>query len=784
MPRQTAKPQRSGFNLVDRVVLRYMDWRARKQKQPMRNTRMRGYLAGKATTREDREIIHRVEMPWLFRNSMYRGIVRDSDTIENRRLATAPIVQLCIGAIQEKIKSTPWAIIETEQKDKKYLSKTAYHERDRQFMRSKAEALDADPSLAKLAAEAAMLLSDPNSQHQTFENLISMIIADDCEVGDGVWVLSFAEGDISYVYDKLADIDKLKLRKGARPQSIQAMDVLQFNKDMDIHGVLKGYWHVPYMSGSGGYANNQIYMTKGEMVWFPNDQRTNRWYGYSETEKARDIIDILLLSMEQEASYFSEGMVSPGALSMEDVSQAEIEEMIDYYVENIKGHPEKIWMLGKKANWTPFTFNYKELQFLERKLWDSKSIASLFNLSLSYVGMAPEETNRATAQVEKVVAEDRGVAPRMKFIEYCINTQLIWPYYSDRISFVWDPVHDLMTKESMFRMAREACGRPVLTLNEARGEIGYDDRPEGDEMLDTSQVANPSQGFGTDPFMDFEKELKKKISNDGAVNIPRSEWLKLYRELKASYGSAIDDILKALKEYQPEIDISSENTKAVNTKALNQSGIIAIITETIRKNGLVQKVVNHIVENVQGDMLTVMHEQSVKLDLGMDTIKEVDAISRLTERRMSYYAEIPDTLSDTVIQTLVDTIDQGKSYHEAIDQLKILREDFTTHRAETIVRTEIGRSRREAKLMFGETYSDVLEKKWVATMSGGLAPHGRRRKSHRAMHGKTVPMNQPFIVDYSLDNPKYPTDMQERYPGESKLGINCSCDLELIKKKS
>jgi SPP1 gp7 family putative phage head morphogenesis protein len=261
--------------------------------------------------------------------------------------------------------------------------------------------------------------------------------------------------------------------------------------------------------------------------------------------------------------------------------------------------------------------------------------------------------------------------------------------------------------------------------------------------------------------------------NDGAIDIPEGEYRGLYSEIRSAYGNALDDILKELAKHKPDFT----ELKSKGSKALNRSVIVAIITETLRKNELVRKVVEAITESVSGDMIATMQEQSTELDLGWDKSREEEAIARLTERRMSYYADIPDTLSDTVIQTLVDAIDQGESYAQAVDRLKILREDFTTHRAETIVRTEIGRSRKEATLMFAEQYEDLLDKQWVSTRDA------RTRPSHRAMNGMTVPIDQPFIVNYSLDNPKQPNNVQEDYPGQSKFGINCRCNLKSVRKK-
>lgn len=258
----------------------------------------------------------------------------------------------------------------------------------------------------------------------------------------------------------------------------------------------------------------------------------------------------------------------------------------------------------------------------------------------------------------------------------------------------------------------------------------------------------------------------KALRDDVPDDVTRTAF---YRSIRQEYGLLFDDIIKALREHKPEID--------VGTKALNYSAISAIITTAVAKRGIVQAVVDTVVSNVKKGMLSTIKDEATTLDLGFDAVREADAIARLTERKMSYYADIPDTLTDTVIQTLTDTISQGGGWTDAVEKLLVLREDFTTHRAETIVRTEIGRSRREAKAIFADEYQDMLDKKWLS------AHDERTRPSHFSMDGKVIGARDNFIVNYSLDNPKYPRDVQERYPGESKYGINCRCNMVLVKKQ-
>lgn len=921
-----ARPPKLTF--WDRVVLKYLYWR-RKNGWPIREETL-GHYYGKAETSEERKAVHRIRMPWLYGRG--KGCPRDTDLMEMRRLGTSAMVQLCIGTRQEEVKKTPWSIIRVDEHEKKYLLDTMNTRRDTRMLRKKKEEMEAHGNgLNALADEATNLLNNPSSQPIDFLDMEGMVIADCAEAGDAIWVLSFDESDIEQYHDNEMNCERIKIRKGARPVEIQPRDVLQFNKQENDEGVLGGYWHSPF--GATGYGDAQVFLDTREVVWFHADLRANRHYGYGEVEKARDTIDILLLSGEQEAQYFSEGQLSPGALSIEDSSQAEMEEIASYYQEIIKGHPEKMWILPKKASWLPFTFNYKDLQFLERKLWDSKMIAGLFKLNLQVLGMAADSTNRATAFAEKLIAYEKGVAPQMMKIEHVINKQLIWRFYSKDLMFVYDPMYDPETKEQLHNTARQDYISGCYTLNEARTDMGQDTVTDGDKFKETPVQSLPgsftggeenklktgpllnkpmlvkgqirirqfppdkctgkgytvtlkdgvsayvcpvggkdkkqsiifdktkgwtrakalayckSHGYrsytsretgkekkeGEEPededieevdsfleevtggwhwivyingevydqgiaeseelaralishhFEDAGEDLmdsgaKAVIDADAELQLPRRDARALYESIRKAYASAIDQVLEEIAKHKDDIEQMSESVrtkKTSATKAVNDSAIRGAVLEALRKAGLRESVVRMIIEATKITSLRAMRGQSRKLGLDFDEIHEADAISRLVEHKMSYYNDIPDTLSDDVIGTLVDSIATGKSYQETTDKLRSMRDDFTRHRAETIVRTEIGRSRKEAEQIFGEQHADVLEKTWKSTHDS------RTRPSHTAMDGKTVSVKEEFIVDYSLDNPKNPSAVSERYPGESKWGIDCRCLQELtVKKKS
>ena len=132
--------------------------------------------------------------------------------------------------------------------------------------------------------------------------------------------------------------------------------------------------------------------------------------------------------------------------------------------------------------------------------------------------------------------------------------------------------------------------------------------------------------------------------------------------------------------------------------------------------------------------------------------------SRLEERLRSEYARI---------------IRQGGSLEEA-EAVAMRIFDVAAHRAEVIARDQLAKASKEGRQLFAEPYADMLVRRWRT--SGDE----RVRDSHEAMEGVLVRVDEPWIVDYSLDSPRNPMRVPEMIPGESKWGIQCRCDFDLL----
>ena len=865
-------------------------------------SRYQAIVAMQKASKDKKTIENKAVKPWLYARLF--GVPRMVDCMQLRQLAETPIAQLCISTKRAFVKNTPWMIVESDPsekqlkqikslyKDKKERRRAIRNARKKEVsrlltlsmvdrvkdprwkeLRKKATSEDSKPNA--LIDEASQLLSSPNNTNRPFSHYLSMAVVDLEEVGSATWVLKFAPEDFE---DAMTDkgTPYTKPKKGAKPLQFDSFDTLQFTKDEDDYGDLLGYYH--FMRGwtSVGISGKPRYMSKGEIVWFETDPRPNRPYGVSNTEKAAPDLDLNQLLLEQITTYSAEGLQSPGMLSLkgEGWTPDEFDKFKIYMQEDVKGHPEVFPIVDKEAQWVPFTQNFRESQYLERELWRAKNIAGQFQMNMTVIGLEDGETNRATAFAHITLALDlKGAGPMLKDLEYAINTQLIWKYFSPdkRITFFFDPALNAEERERTEVSAIRKWEAGLIKKDEARTDMGHEALgPEngGEDFRDDGMGADTGLGLGSD-FFSPEKSMaqdtregrspKKKtlpqtiifdkkngwtksnseewcITNDyqaldvretdkqirikqnntnasfdgyiidididrgitayvceepkqdtkeeegngsddlGVSEIEETDYDRLYRGVSTVYSDYINAVLTELGKHQDLFDTGK------SIKVAPRTLLSTLVLKVAKNTGLIQKTVNSITKVVGPSVAEVVREQSIELNLSLDNIDESSAIERFTQKRMSYYEDIPDTLSEDVLDTLVKGIEEGKSYQEVRNDLMAKREDFTRARAETIARTELARSRREAKLLFAEKHQDILVKVWKATPGRTASAGGNRRDSHRAMDGKTVNIDEPFVVNYSLDNRKYPSDVKEMYPGESKYAINCTCSMVLRKK--
>lgn len=144
-------------------------------------------------------------------------------------------------------------------------------------------------------------------------------------------------------------------------------------------------------------------------------------------------------------------------------------------------------------------------------------------------------------------------------------------------------------------------------------------------------------------------------------------------------------------------------------------------------------------------------------------------------------ARLADRIEHDVQTAFARAIETGGDLEAAERSALRIFQHLEDWQAERLARDQLAKATKEGRQAFAIGFDDLFVRRWMA-VAGEVGGDGRNRDSHLAMHGKIVGVNEAWVVDYSLDRDAYPSAVPEMNPGDSRYGIMCRCDFDLIEK--
>ncbi len=176
--------------------------------------------------------------------------------------------------------------------------------------------------------------------------------------------------------------------------------------------------------------------------WFPNGRwaqgLANEDLVYMMTRPASyrviglSTLEILQSTIESDlqAAEYNRGLVTraapAGVLNLgEDVAADQVDAFRAYYEAEVSGRSATAIMGGAKSiQWMGFGQNNREMQFMQWQLYLVRKIAAVFGVAAQDLGITGD-LNRATAEVQQELSEDRGLRPLMLLVEEYINREIV-----------------------------------------------------------------------------------------------------------------------------------------------------------------------------------------------------------------------------------------------------------------------------------------------------------------------------------------------------------------------
>jgi|GEM_PF-3336452 len=717
-----------------------------------------------------RNVKHKADFPWLYDPS--RGVRWDFDPVQLRNLGQENTwVGMMVQSITKEIAETPWTIVEADGSTETQ-KRLSTHPEDREPI--------AKELPDRTAEEIHGLLMKPNPDH-TWHDMVEMWYGDYLEVGSMTAVKAFHRSAYSGE-EFTADPRTVK------PRALQASAPEVWTKDYSGKtGLLEGFWQFDNhkspgtgASSSGGRSrgmNDPTFFDSTEVMWTDHAPRTNRRYGMPPTLLVKAFLESLDLAIGQEQQYLSRGSLPSGAAVFEEWDREELKEWKEENAENISGKPWK-WLTiagkGGDFKFEPFTYNFSEMEFVERMKWYARVVASAFQVPTAVVGIEPERINYNTFQGERENFENNTLGPYLMKGERWINYNLIQPHWGPNYRFEFKPGLSETTRDMISGRVRSEFDSNIRTRNEARREIGLDevdDEQDGfkDDVTEGSDDGGledmlASAGDSGNSSESVRKDEPLRNTDDWhAFDIQPSDVEPLADEIAADVDDLFERVLDdpRVLEIIDRLAVDDDDETEKSLSSLHRR-----LREIFDESDIVEQI-ERALRDKTAEAARDALENAIEVT---DEDPEID-VERITEQLQAREVEFADSFANRLSEDIRSTV--GGGWREGKNSREIAQDiadqaDISEgwHGAERIARQEMHIAAGEARSEFAEEIGKV--EIW------NTSDDHRVRPAHEAMESTWKWPGDSWVVEYENRGVE-----KESVPGNSEPGIGCRCGVLL-----
>lgn len=391
--------------------------------------------------------------------------------------------------------------------------------------------------------------------------------------------------------------------------------------------------------------------------------------------------------------------------------------------------PEKLMSTGR------------EMQLIELEEWFRNKIMTAFKNTRASIGL-DDEVNRSTAEASLANWKRSVIAPKMGRIVNALNEYLVPRYGENLLLGFKDPVPE--DREGEIKEATELFKNKIITKNEARQIVGYEEVEGGDEF----EVAlNPLA-------QNFEQNLRKipslkyvnfqPVFRKAGVYQQAKDYREAYNKLRPIAAKIIKNRNKKAKEpeqsrehakftneqvweyWQKQINIVEDiervfqNSAEQFSKQIVEAGLNNITENKIEvdKQALLDLAISKFTPDLNEVM--VISGQLANNLIGIDEpyipTKEVNTREALREQILLFAGSMIDTDIDLMTGILNEGLVEGLSIAQIRRDIQEKFEGFDKTQAERITRTEVLKASNLGTQDAFEQSEVVVAKQWLTAM--------------------------------------------------------------------
>lgn len=552
-------------------------------------------------------------------------------------------------------------------------------------------------------------------------------------------------------------IELIEMRRNGRPKGLFPLRPDRINIIPDAVNYIQSYKYT---------INGKIIkIPANEIIHYKYFNPTNDFYGLSPIQVGANIIDTENFAETWNRKSLENDAVPGGAFVVEDdltdTQRANLKSEINNAMQGYN-HARRPLLLEGGTKWVTMALTARDMDFINLRKMDRETLCGLFGVPPVVVGILDKSTYNNYQSALKSFWEETVISHLNKFRDK-LNHELI-PRWGDNIKIDYDLSNVPALQESRDNQSKRLTAyvnRGIITINEARQEMGLDEVAWGDTWYAPMNLlpvgsAKPEEEKPEKETEKAYKSFKTKISKRERVKefLKRlDKWKeKLTPEIKKLFNGDLKDIQKELKRYYLGSK-EAETLKNIDKKTKKRwDKAVSLIVKTIVKDSGESRLKS------KGKFLHKDFEDWFKV--ANEWIDKYTAM-QVTEINGTTHSFVETFIKDT----MKDKIEEGATFREIADVFQGEWKDMSDRRALLIASTE-----SQGAMNSGHFYSGIAleyeEKEW--SNSGDI---DRVRTWHQISQVRKY--KKPFEVEGE----------QLMFPGDSNLGasgknvIACRCTI-------
>lgn len=565
--------------------------------------------------------------------------------------------------------------------------------------------------------------------------------------GDAFWYLDKNGKQINNIF--LLQPDKVELDIGDPTDSSDTL--------------VEGYKYKETIDGE--YVEK--YYTPDEIIHFKAPNPGNMFRGKGAAEAAAETIDLDNFSAESIRKYYLQGAITNFVLTTEARLNPDQLKRLKAEMKAAYGGIDnafKTMILGGGLKPEKLSYNNKEMEMIGQFEWYRDKLMIIFGNTKASLGII-DDVNRASHESSIISWKRNTIKPEIEAIVDTLNEFLVPMFGTDLVLGFEDPVpEDRAAIIDEVKVLFTEATRPVITRNEARKKLGYDEVPGEDELVplntpDPTAVPPPLKYVNLKSVLRRNDWYKAKEFYSAAKKaaIPFAKQIIKARKQKSDVQEhsqfTNEQVEKYWKKQIHVVEVLEERFENSVTQFINDLQKIAlnnVETEVAQRKKDVTKAIyneEELLTRAQFDFTPLLMEQIVSAGQQAYNLINVDAPYVPYKVRDAVEANVrkfTSSMLDTDRQILTDIITDGIKEGQSVQEIKKLitqafEENIKPNQAKRITRTEVIKASNMGAVDAFQQSGIVEGKQWYTAEDDRVDP------VCASLNGKTIGLTEKYI---------------------------------------